>query len=94
VALRLRDVGCMIQHALQTARKDAEIAVLTRQRDILIASHKALILAVGELGGMRAWRRFFDQNQDVVDEMRKLGAMPTADTLDLSQGDSDRRASR
>jgi len=68
------------------ACKDGEIAALTRQRDILIASHKAMILAVGEMGGMNAWRRFFERYQGVVDEMRRLGAMPTENALNLRDG--------
>lgn len=39
--------------------KDERIADLERQVALLTASHKAIILAVGELGGVRAWQRFF-----------------------------------
>lgn len=39
--------------------KDERIADLERQVALLTASHKAIILAVGELGGLRAWQRFF-----------------------------------
>lgn len=41
-------------------RKDAEIAELTRQRDLLVASYEAMILVVGELSGMKAWSKFFE----------------------------------
>lgn len=68
----------------QIAKKDEQIAVLIRQREILIASHRAMILAVGELGGMSAWRKFYEQYQDIVDEMRKLDAMPTAEILEFT----------
>src|SRR5579859_1803306 len=63
----------------QIARKDEEIEELTRQRDLLVASHRAMILAVGEIGGMKAWRRFFDGYQTVLDELRALGALPAAE---------------
>lgn len=41
------------------AMKDERIADLERQVALLTVSHKAIILAVGELGGLRAWQRFF-----------------------------------
>ncbi|MFP3492861.1 hypothetical protein SB759_01440 [Pseudomonas sp. SIMBA_059] len=41
------------------AMKDERIEDLERQVTLLTASHKAIILAVGELGGVRAWQRFF-----------------------------------
>ncbi|WP_064621276.1 hypothetical protein [Pseudomonas sp. GR 6-02] len=41
------------------AMKDERIEDLERQVALLTASHKAIILAVGELGGVRAWQRFF-----------------------------------
>lgn len=48
------------QHLITTlAMKDERIADLERQVALLTASHKAIILAVGELGGLRAWQRFF-----------------------------------
>jgi len=62
----------------QIARKDQEIETLTAQRDLLIASHRAMILAVGEMGGMKAWRKFFARYQEVVDELRAMGALPSA----------------
>lgn len=56
-------------------RKNREIEILTRQRDLLIASHKAMILAVSEMGGRKAWLRFFEQYQACVKELQSLGAM-------------------
>jgi hypothetical protein len=56
-------------------RKNREIEILTRQRDLLIASHKAMILAVSEMGGRKAWLRFFEQYQACVEELEALGAM-------------------
>lgn len=42
------------------ADRDQRIRVLEEQVAILTASHKMLILAVGESGGLTAWRRFYD----------------------------------
>lgn len=74
------------------ARKDEEIAALTSQRDLLVASHRAMILAVGEMGGMKAWRRFFESYQGVLDSLRDMGAMPTADIARLPTGRPPRDA--
>lgn len=59
-------------------RKNREIEVVVRQRDILIASHKAMILAVSEMGGRKAWLRFFERYQGCIEELMALGAMPSA----------------
>lgn len=68
----------------QIARKEAELATLTAQRDLLIASHKAMILAVGEMGGMKAWHRFFEAYQSTIDELQKMGAMPSDNVRELN----------
>jgi Skp family chaperone for outer membrane proteins len=39
----------------RVARLTQEIEILQAERDLLIASHKAMLLAVGEMGGMAAW---------------------------------------
>lgn len=66
-------------------RKNREIEVLVRQRDILIASHKAMILAVSEMGGRKAWLRFFGRYQACIKELETLGAMPSASVSVLPQ---------
>lgn len=53
--------------AAQLAAKDIRISELEKQISILTASHKALLLAVGETGGVAAWRRFFDNHQGILD---------------------------
>lgn len=67
-------------------RKDEEIEALERQRDLLVASHRAMILAIGELGGMKIWKRFFEAYQAAEDELHALGAMPTATVTPLADG--------
>ncbi|MBI4996677.1 MAG: hypothetical protein HZC22_07215 [Rhodocyclales bacterium] len=64
--------------AADLASKDIRIAELERQVDILRASHLAMIRAVGELGGMRIWLRFFEDHRSIRDELHKLQAMPDA----------------
>lgn len=65
------------------SRKNLEIAALHAQRDALIASHRAMIMAIGEMGGMAAWRRFFKQYEGVIEELRRLGALPEAQVVPL-----------
>ncbi|MCK5644988.1 MAG: hypothetical protein KAJ19_29580, partial [Gammaproteobacteria bacterium] len=61
------------------AAKDTKITELEGQKQLLIASHKAMIMAIGEVGGMRAWKRFFDEYQHVLEELNVMGAIPSAD---------------
>lgn len=53
------------QHRLlsQLANKEQRIEELEQQVAVLAASHKALILAVGEMGGFKAWKNFFEDYQ-------------------------------
>ncbi|WP_374377731.1 hypothetical protein [Dongia sp.] len=67
----------------QLLKKNNEIAELTRQRDLLIASHKAMLLAVGQVGGKKAWKAFFETYQEAVDELESMKAMPTAEITPL-----------
>ncbi len=63
-----------LQKAL--ARKQQQIDELIVQRDLLVASHRAAILAVTELGGYPVWKRFFDDYEDVATSLIKMGALP------------------
>lgn len=62
--------------AAELTSKDQRIAELEKQLDILRASHIAMIRAIGEMGGMGKWMKFFEHFKDVRDELTKLGAMP------------------
>ncbi len=64
--------------ALQKAlvRKQQQIDELIVQRDLLVASHRAAILAVTELGGYPVWKRFFDDYEDGATKLIKMGALP------------------
>ncbi len=59
-------------------RKDARIRELEERAALLTASHRAMIHAIGEMGGMRAWSRFFDDYRTVLDRLQEIGAMSTA----------------
>ncbi|RJG09053.1 hypothetical protein D3879_24905 [Pseudomonas cavernicola] len=56
----------------ELALKDQQIRELEQQVALLSASHKALILAVGEMGGIEAWRRFFASYDQAKDGVSKL----------------------
>lgn len=61
---------------LKIARLEESCAILRQSRDLLILSHKAMLLAVGEVGGMRAWIKFFPRWDDVRTAMIEMDALP------------------
>ena len=63
--------------------RDRTIAELEPRVHILTASHKAMLLAVGEIGGISAWRRFFEKYDDIKTELMKLNAMPDIVVKDI-----------
>lgn len=62
--------------ATEIARLSAELQVLRSERSLLIASHRAAILAVGELGGASAWLKFFAGYNSAVEHLQEIGAIP------------------
>lgn len=68
----------------RVARLVKENEVLKEERELLIASHKAMLLAVGEMGGMAAWRRFFPAWEETRNQLSQLRALPTAEVTELS----------
>lgn len=60
------------------AARDETIAILNRRVQLLTASHVALIRAVGEIGGTKAWLRFFAGYETSLAELREIGAIPDA----------------
>jgi hypothetical protein len=68
--------------ALQStiARLTDEIAGLRRDRDLLLASHRAMLAAIGEMGGWAAWLRFFQNHPDALRRLKVLE--PTIENID------------
>jgi hypothetical protein len=58
------------------ADRDRKISELNRLVQILTASHKAMLLAVGEIGGTAAWQRFFATYERIRVDLRKLDVVP------------------
>lgn len=69
----------------RVARLTQENETLKAERDLLIASHKAMLLAVGEMGGMSAWRKFFPAWEDTRQRLSQLQALPSAVVLPTSK---------
>ncbi|AVM73625.1 hypothetical protein [Magnetospirillum gryphiswaldense] len=67
--------------AAALARKDVRIRELEERVALLTASHRAMIHAIGEMGGMRAWSRFFENYDAAQDELHRMGAMLKTDLL-------------
>ncbi|MBA4079200.1 MAG: hypothetical protein C0508_29490 [Cyanobacteria bacterium PR.023] len=61
---------------VRLARLTQENEELKKAQHLLIASHKAMLLAVGEMGGMAAWLKFFPAWEDTRKRMMELNAMP------------------
>jgi hypothetical protein len=73
-------------------RLQAKVKELESDRTLMVGMVYSLVRAIGELGGMRAWLKFFEHYQAALDRMRQLGAIPTADVLRLPihpAGDDD-----
>lgn len=71
---------------VENGRLKERLAAAEAQRDSLIASHRAMLLAVGEMGGMAAWKRFFSSRQEVLEGLRQIGALPAAQVHSLPAG--------
>lgn len=63
--------------ARDLAERDARIAKLERQVEILTTSHVAMIRAVGELGGFTQWAKFFQEYQSVRNSLNEMTVNPT-----------------
>ena len=60
--------------AMARLRKRLEEAEARNQ--LLIASHRAMLIAVSELGGTRAWLRFFANHPNALASLGEMGALP------------------
>lgn len=73
---------------LKVARLEESCLALQQSRELLIASHKAMLLAVGEVGGMRAWVKFFPLWDQVRRSLYEMDALPNARVDFLGGSDS------
>ena len=71
----------------RVARLTQEIEILQAERDLLIASHKAMLFAVGEMGGMAAWRKFFPAWDETRQKLNQLQALPNAQVIPVPSRD-------
>ncbi|RUW64422.1 hypothetical protein [Mesorhizobium sp. M4B.F.Ca.ET.049.02.1.2] len=69
------------------ATKNTEIQQLQAQRDLLIASHRVMILSVAQMGGFPTWKRFFERYQSTVDNLERMAALPRSDVVVLPSKD-------
>lgn len=65
------------------ATKNDVIEQLRAEKELLIGSHRAMILSVAEMGGFSRWKRFFDHYQDTIDQLEKMGSLPKAVLIPL-----------
>jgi hypothetical protein len=82
---RQRSIQTAIERSSKRSRSELEQQVATKNEmihqlqievQILVASHRAMILATAELGGFQAWSRFFERQEDAVSALKAMGAMP------------------
>lgn len=57
------------------AERDARVADLEHQLQLLVASHRAMVQVVGELGGLPVWKKAFEGYERRFDELKRLRAM-------------------
>lgn len=76
--------------SLPLARANLRVKELEQDNALLIASHRAMIMAVGEMGGMRAYRRFFEAHQEALARLERMKAIPeTVTPLRLASADGE-----
>lgn len=87
---RLREMAASLSHSspkalqLKITKQSLEIAELRTKIEVLVASHRALYAAVGEMGGAQAWLRFFDNHQQTLALLDNIEARPnTAASIKL-----------
>ena len=66
------------------ANKTVQIDEMAATNELLIASHKAMLRAVGELGGYSAWSKFYDNYREVRDGLKEIGAIPSTTPTDIA----------
>ena len=74
-ATKLRDSNHTL--AAKIEKQARKIDSLKADLELLVASHKAMYAAVGEVGALKAWLAFFERHQDSLDALTRLKAVPT-----------------
>lgn len=64
--------------------KNAKIDELQGDRELVIASHRMMILAMAEMGGFSKWKRFFVGYQATVDKLESMDAIPSGEVVPLT----------
>ncbi|AIF48150.1 hypothetical protein HY57_13210 [Dyella japonica A8] len=88
---RIRSISQRVQHrsrasvSTDIAARDARIEALEREVQVLVASHMAMIRAVGEIGGFAAWAKLFEGFEDARETLVRLNAMPTNNITMLAE---------
>ncbi len=77
------------QTAARLAAAEARIAELSCQNTLLVAGLRGAILAIGRMGGMRAWKEYFPAYSAAFKELTKLGAVPEVEVPQLSNLGAD-----
>lgn len=69
--------------ANQLEIQKARVSELEAERNLMCGAMLAMVQAIGEMGGMRAWHRFFDQHSEALRQLRTIGALPSAAVLPM-----------
>jgi len=65
----------------QISLKNIEIERLRSEKELLIASHRAMILSTAEMGGFGTWKKFFNKYQAAIDALDGMDAVPRAEIV-------------
>jgi hypothetical protein len=79
-----------IDVAARLAAAEAEIDRLKQEKVILVAAVRAAILAIGRLGGMKAWREYFPAYSAAFEALREMDAVPAAEPMPMRAREVDR----
>jgi hypothetical protein len=74
----------------QISLKNADIDRLRSEKELLIASHRAMILSTAEMGGFGTWKKFFDKYQAAIDALDGMDALPRAEIVRRSLSEQPR----
>jgi hypothetical protein len=80
--------------AASLADKDVRIAELESIVQLLTASHLAMLRAVGELGGVNKWAKFYEHHREIRDRLADFDAMPAAPVSAIPPEESGKKIKR